>query len=129
MSPKHTNRWVLMFQPGAEARGTLGSVPIVLSCYITLSDTFTHIVLTLTPLIPSYPPPPSTIRPSYPPPSPTPPFSPPIFLGLYLPATTTVVILMLPAAVLPPAIAPVSDESQYNVWWCSGRKGIYFHLL
>ena len=38
MSSNHTHIQVMVFQPGAEAREKLGSVPIVLSCYITLSS-------------------------------------------------------------------------------------------
>ena len=38
MPPKHTHSLLLVSKPGAEARGTLGFVPTVLSWYIILSD-------------------------------------------------------------------------------------------
>ena len=44
MAPKHTRIRVVSFHPGAESRGSLGSFPIVLSCYVTLYSSVTCLV-------------------------------------------------------------------------------------
>ena len=103
-----------MFQPGAEVRGALGSVPIVISFYITLSASFPVFSL------PSPPPPPlpsaASLYVQYylsltPFPSmPDLPSYPTLCLGICLPYNTTVVIPVLLSADPLPDIAPVSDE-------------------
>ena len=44
-------------------------------------------------------------------------------LGTYLPDPATVVLSLLPAAVPPPDIAPLSYKSWYTGWWCSVSGG------
>ena len=44
MPPNYTHSRVVVFHTGAEARGEIGSIPIIISCYLTLSASFTRLV-------------------------------------------------------------------------------------
>ena len=37
MVPNHTQSWVMGLHPGADAKGSLGYVPMVIRCYVSLS--------------------------------------------------------------------------------------------
>ena len=44
MSPKHSHSMLVGYHPGSEARGSLGSVSIVIISYVTLSASFTRLI-------------------------------------------------------------------------------------
>ena len=117
---RHTHSQVLVFQPGADARGELCSVHIVLSCYINLYFSFIHIVWPLTTPPPYSPPPPYPCQPPSPPPLPAPLSSPTLCIGIYRTNPITIMTPVLPDIVLPPYIDPVLDKSRYTGGWCSG---------
>ena len=81
------------FYPGAEAKGPLGSVIMILSCYIYPSTSFSHIV----PLLP----------PSAPPPLPT----------LFLPLSTPIISpLSPPSMCYPRSLSMICLQSKIQYW-------------
>ena len=118
-----THSLVVVFQPKSEDRGALGSVPFVLSCYVTPSTSFTSIVSPLNPPTPSSPLPPYLFWPPSPPPPPYLPYYSALVLVIPHNDSTTIVIPMLPSILPPPEKSPLSDESRYNGWWFSEDRG------
>ena len=106
------------FHTISKATVKIGSIPIVICCYVMIFASFTCLIhYSTSPLT-------STFLPwtPYPPPFPLPPSSLPPDQGLDLPATTTTISPILPDAVPLPDIAPVLDKSRLTeIWYSSGR--------
>ena len=126
MSLKYIHIQVLVFHIGAKARGTLGSSPVVISCYITLSASFYHLISPLTSPPPYSPLHQSLYRTLSPPPFPALISSFPLYLGIEPPSPTTTVSPKRLYVVPMPEISTVSDESQYTGKCCSGGRGCIY---
>ena len=87
MIPNHTYNQAEDFYPGAEAKGPLGSVLMIISFYVYPSTSFSHIVPLLFPYTPPHPPTLFLILST--------PIRPPPFPTIY-------VLPTLPATALPP---------------------------
>ena len=115
MSTNDTHIRVVVFQPGSEARGALGSIPIALSFYVTLS---VSLPVSSRPFLWL----PPTIRRLLLPTVLSRVASPHLFWCKYCPTLTTVLIPIIPAAVPPTGISLVFYESWCTGTRCSGRR-------